>query len=70
VQGLLCTWQPVPASQHPSSWRTLIAKDTNVNLSVHSRHRERRAADYLMCIPEIALAITSCWISAVPSKMS
>ena len=25
---------------------------------------------YLMCIPEIALAITSCWISAVPSKMS
>jgi hypothetical protein len=25
---------------------------------------------YLMCIPEIARAITSCWISAVPSKMS
>ncbi len=25
---------------------------------------------YLMCIPEIAREITSCWISAVPSKMS
>jgi hypothetical protein len=25
---------------------------------------------YWMCIPEIARAITSCWISAVPSKMS
>jgi hypothetical protein len=25
---------------------------------------------YLMYIPEIARAITSCWISAVPSKMS
>jgi hypothetical protein len=30
----------------------------------------RKACDYLMCIPEIARAITSCWISAVPSKMS
>ncbi len=27
-------------------------------------------AGYLMCIPEIAREITSCWISAVPSKMS
>jgi hypothetical protein len=25
---------------------------------------------YWMCIPEIAREITSCWISAVPSKMS
>ena len=25
---------------------------------------------YRICIPEIARAITSCWISAVPSKMS
>jgi hypothetical protein len=25
---------------------------------------------YLMCIPEIARETTSCWISAVPSKMS
>jgi hypothetical protein len=25
---------------------------------------------YLMCITEIARAITSCWISVVPSKMS
>jgi len=25
---------------------------------------------YLMYIPEIAHEITSCWISAVPSKMS
>jgi len=24
----------------------------------------------LICIPEIARAITSCWISAVPSRMS
>jgi hypothetical protein len=31
------------------------------------RGRSRR---YLMCMPEIARAITSCWISAVPSKMS
>jgi hypothetical protein len=27
-------------------------------------------SSYLMCMPLIALAITSCWISAVPSKMS
>ena len=25
---------------------------------------------YRICIPEIAREITSCWISAVPSKMS
>jgi hypothetical protein len=25
---------------------------------------------YLMCMPEIAREITSCWISAVPSKIS
>ncbi len=25
---------------------------------------------YLMCIPEMAREMTSCWISAVPSKMS
>jgi len=25
---------------------------------------------YLICIPEMAREITSCWISAVPSKMS
>ena len=38
------------------------------------RPRARRAVcplcRYLMCIPEIAREITSCWISAVPSKMS
>ena len=28
------------------------------------------ARAYLMCMPVIARAITSCWISAVPSKMS
>jgi hypothetical protein len=31
---------------------------------------EKPAQPYLICIPEIARAITSCWISAVPSKMS
>ena len=29
-----------------------------------------RCWSYRICIPEIARAITSCWISAVPSKMS
>jgi hypothetical protein len=29
-----------------------------------------KAESYWMCIPEIAREITSCWISAVPSKMS
>lgn len=32
--------------------------------------RSATLAIYLMCIPEIARAITSCCISAVPSKMS
>ena len=34
--------------------------------------RQGRPEDqpYLMCIPEIAREITSCWISAVPWKMS
>jgi hypothetical protein len=31
---------------------------------------ETALKSYLMCIPEIAREITSCWISAVPSKMS
>ena len=29
-----------------------------------------QSQSYLMCMPLIARAITSCWISAVPSKMS
>jgi hypothetical protein len=29
-----------------------------------------QSRSYLMCMPLIARAITSCWISAVPSKMS
>ncbi len=29
-----------------------------------------QSQSYLMCIPEIARETTSCWISAVPSKMS
>ena len=33
-------------------------------------HPKTQSQGYLMCIPEIARAITSCWISAVPSKMS
>jgi hypothetical protein len=32
--------------------------------------RKTALQSYLMYIPEIARAITSCWISAVPSKMS
>ena len=34
------------------------------------RGRWDGGSGYLMCMPEIARAITSCWISAVPSKMS
>jgi AcrR family transcriptional regulator len=34
------------------------------------RGRETQSRSYRMYIPEIARAITSCWISAVPSKMS
>jgi hypothetical protein len=33
-------------------------------------HPETQSQRYLMCIPLIAREITSCWISAVPSKMS
>jgi hypothetical protein len=34
------------------------------------RRAARGCSAHLICIPEIARAITSCWISAVPSKMS
>lgn len=36
----------------------------------HPFRLHARGADYLMCIPEMAREMTSCWISAVPSKMS
>jgi hypothetical protein len=41
---------------------------SDVNPPGHGPEARKRC--YLMCIPEIARAITSCWISAVPSKMS
>jgi hypothetical protein len=34
------------------------------------RQPVNQSQSYLICIPEIAREITSCWISAVPSKMS
>ena len=34
------------------------------------KEESSQSQSYWMCIPLIALAITSCWISEVPSKMS
>ena len=57
-------------------------KDGGQRVSAHSSAPKQPAPDapaehpnfalqsYLMCMPEIAREITSCWISAVPSKMS
>jgi hypothetical protein len=40
-------------------------------LACLSRDGQKTALQsYFMCIPEIAREMTSCWISAVPSKMS
>jgi hypothetical protein len=44
--------------------------DAWVDPTALPRRPETQPHRYLMCIPEIARAITSCWISAVPSKMS
>ena len=53
------------------NWRTLMSRRTFTSPRTSFLRAPKMALQsYLMCIPEIAREITSCWISAVPSKMS
>jgi hypothetical protein len=38
--------------------------------AIETQSPKTQSQSYSMCIPLIAREITSCWISAVPSKMS
>ncbi len=51
------------ASTSPRAYDVLAPSPTRTT-------QKASPSGYLMCIPEIAREITSCWISAVPSKMS
>ncbi len=82
--GAVVTWiSPVTAiTRMPSRLRSSASsncgesKDTGavfpigVDDTLSTRPVRSLAPDQRMCMPEIARAITICWISAVPSKMS